>query len=135
MQSAEQVNVARHARGRRLRLALIAVVAIASGVYAAAVVRLMTQETELIFRTANAPADHKPPFPYEQVDLPRADGARQFAWSMQPEVAGSNRDADRTWVLYLHGNASTVASRMNVKHYTRLHELGLNVLGAGVSWL
>ncbi len=128
MQSAEQVNVPRHARGRRLRLALIAVVAIASGVYAAAVVRLMTQETELIFRTANAPADHKPPFPYEQVDLPRAGGARQFAWSMQREVAGSNRDADRTWVLYLHGNASTVASRMNVKHYTRLHELGLNVL-------
>ena len=41
-----------------LRRALIAIVAIASGVYAAAVVRLMTQETELIFRTANAPADH-----------------------------------------------------------------------------
>ena len=34
----------------------------------------------------------------------------------------------RTWVLFLHGNASTVASRMNVKHYTRLRELGLNVL-------
>ena len=31
-------------------------------------------------------------------------------------------------MLYLHGNASTVASRMNVKHYTRLRELGLNVL-------
>ena len=126
--SAEQVNTARRARGRRLRLALIGLVAIASGIYAAAVVRLMTQETELIFRTANAPADHKPLFPYEQVDLPRADGARQFAWRMQQEEAGSNRAADRTWVLYLHGNASTVASRMNVKHYGRLRELGLNVL-------
>ena len=31
-------------------------------------------------------------------------------------------------MLYLHGNASTVASRMNVKHYARLRELGLNVL-------
>jgi fermentation-respiration switch protein FrsA (DUF1100 family) len=30
--------------------------------------------------------------------------------------------------LYLHGNASTVASRMNVKHYARLRDLGLNVL-------
>ncbi len=128
VQSAEQADVARHARRRRLRLALIALVAIASGVYAAAVVRLMTQETELIFRTANAPADHKPPFPYEQIDLPRGDGARQFAWSMQREQAGSNRDTDATWVLYLHGNASTVASRMNVRHYTRLRELGLNVL-------
>jgi hypothetical protein len=115
-------------RARRLRLALVALVAIASGMYAAAVVRLMTQETELIFRTANAPADHKPPFPYEQVDLPRVDGARQFAWSMQREEAGSNRDADATWVLYLHGNASTVASRMNVKHYGGLRDLGLNVL-------
>ncbi len=128
VQSAEQVNVARHARGRRLRLALIALVAIASGVYAAAVVRLMTQETELIFHTELAKADTKPPFAYEQVDLPRTDGARQFAWRMEREQPGSNGDTGATWVLFLHGNASTVASRMNVKHYTRLHELGLNVL-------
>jgi fermentation-respiration switch protein FrsA (DUF1100 family) len=87
----------------------------------------MTQETELIFRTTAARVDASPPFPYTQIDLPRADGARQFAWRID------GRDADGSsrrplWVLYLHGNAATVASRMNVKHYARLRELGVNVL-------
>ena len=100
-------------RARRLRLAVIALVAIAAGVYATAVVRLMTQETELIFRTGAARADTQPPFPYERVDLPRNDGARQFAWRMESgSIDGRDPGSAPTWVLYLHGNASTVASRM-----------------------
>src|SRR5262245_35424557 len=91
----------------------------------------MTQETELIFRTSAARADTRPAFPYEQIDLPRADGARQFAWVMRA-ATGNNGDAAGApgdlWVLYLHGNASTIASRMSVAHYTRLRELGLNIL-------
>src|SRR5262245_56869807 len=91
----------------------------------------MTQETELIFRTNAARADTRPAFPYEQIDRPRADGARQFAWVMRAgatdssDAAGAQADL---WVLYLHGNASTIASRMSVAHYRRLHELGLNIL-------
>jgi pimeloyl-ACP methyl ester carboxylesterase len=112
---------------RRLRRALIALIVIASGAYAAAVVRLMTQETELIFRTGAAHADTQPPFPYERVELPRADGARQFAWRIEGKPA-DGKPIEPTWVLFLHGNASTVASRMNVKHYGRLRELGLSVL-------
>jgi fermentation-respiration switch protein FrsA (DUF1100 family) len=96
--------------------------------YGAAVVRLMMQETELIFRTGAARADTRPAFAYEQIDLPRSDGARQFAWRMERAADGTNGHGGGEWVLYLHGNASTVASRMNVKHYTRLRELGLNVL-------
>jgi hypothetical protein len=88
----------------------------------------MTQETELIFRTDGAKADVRPSFPYEQIDVPRADGARQFAWRMAREKTDTVGGAGDVWVLYLHGNASTVASRMNVNHYTRLRELGLNVL-------
>ena len=88
----------------------------------------MTQETELIFRTAVARADTRPAFPYTQIDLPRTDGARQFAWRLDRAAEGTNGHGSGDWVLYLHGNASTVASRMNVKHYTRLHELGVNVL-------
>jgi fermentation-respiration switch protein FrsA (DUF1100 family) len=100
---------------------------VSAGVYAAAIVHLMTQETRLIFLTDSAPADTRPAFPYQQVDLPRADGARQFAWAMESMESGAESGED-IWVLYLHGNASTIASRMNVAHYTRLRELGVNVM-------
>jgi uncharacterized protein len=114
-------------RSRRIRQLFVALAVVAAGVYAAAVVRLMTQETELIFRTAAARADTRPSFEVQQVDIPRSDGARQFGWRMHRDKADPPTVDDETWVLYLHGNASTVASRMNVKHYTRLRELGLNV--------
>jgi fermentation-respiration switch protein FrsA (DUF1100 family) len=114
---------------RLLRRALIGLVLLISFGYSAAMVRLMLHETELIFRTNLARADSKPSFGYEQIDLPRTDGARQFAWIMRNgSVPAHDDDARERWVLYLHGNASTIASRMNVAHYTRMHELGLHVL-------
>jgi fermentation-respiration switch protein FrsA (DUF1100 family) len=103
---------------RRIAIGLVLLVVAA---YAAAVVHLMVSETELIFRTAAARADTQPPFPYTRIDVPRGDGAAQFGWRIAAPSAAD------TWVLYLHGNASTVASRMNVKHCARLRELGLNV--------
>jgi uncharacterized protein len=118
----------------RIRRALIAVTLVAVFGYATAVARLMVQETELIFRTGVARVDAKPPFPYEQIDIPRADGARQFAWVMRNGVTAPGSDgrasanARDLWGLYLHGNASTIGSRMNVAHYARLRELGLSVL-------
>ena len=111
---------------RRVVLGLLVLAILA---YGGAIVHLMLQETELIFRTAGARADTFPSFPYRKVDLPRTDGASQFAWRMPAD--GSAQAAARLsdlWVLYLHGNASTVASRMSVKHFTRLRDLGLNVL-------
>jgi uncharacterized protein len=113
---------------RRLRQAVLAIIVLTVIAYGVAVVRLMMEETELIFRTAVARADTRPAFPYTQIDLPRTDGARQFAWRLDRAAEGTNGHGSGDWVLYLHGNASTVASRMNVKHYTRLHELGVNVL-------
>jgi len=114
---------------RRVRQVALAIIALAVVAYGAALVRLMTQETELIFRTAAGRADTRPAFPYTQIDLPRTDGARQFAWRMERATDGTNgHGGSGDWVLYLHGNASTVGSRMNVKHYGRLRELGLNVL-------
>jgi fermentation-respiration switch protein FrsA (DUF1100 family) len=118
-------------RRRLIRRALIGLVLLIVFGYSAAIVRLMLQETELIFRTGAARADTKPSFAYEQIDLPRTDGARQFAWIMRngsPGVEATNASSSDRWVLYLHGNASTVASRMNVAHYRRLRELGLHVL-------
>lgn len=97
--------------------------------YVAAMARLMSQETELIFRTAVARADTYPSFPYQQIELPRSDRARQFAWMMEREKGEGKRETDEDlWVLFLHGNAATIASRMNVSHYRGLHALGVNVL-------
>jgi len=95
---------------------------IAAG-YAAAGAWLVSQETHLVFRAGRPLGSARPVPPFEQVDLPRADGARQFAWIMRQ--AGGAGDG---WVLYLHGNDATVASRMNIAHYELLRSLGLHVL-------
>ena len=66
--------------------------------------------------------DARPAFPYTQIDVPRKDAARQFGWVMTgPADEGA-------WVLYLHGNASTIASPMNISHYREFRTIGLNVL-------
>ena len=38
--------------------------------------------------------------------------------------------ASRPWVLYLHGNDSNVATRLNILHCEKLRALGLNVVAA-----
>jgi pimeloyl-ACP methyl ester carboxylesterase len=120
------------ARGSRtLRRVLIGLLLLVILAYVAATLHLMLRETELIFRTDVARADTRPAFPYEEVTMPRSDGARQIAWLMKRQDTrpdGGPAGSDDVWVLYLHGNASTIGSRMNVAHYTRLRELGVNVL-------
>ena len=107
-------------RPLRVLLSLLALVVLG---YAAAVLWLMTQETRLVFQAGRTLAAGRPSFPYEQIDLPRADGARQFAWVMRHGASD-----DGPWVLYLHGNAATIASKVNISHYGQLRALGLNVL-------
>ena len=92
-------------------------------VYGAAMVWLVTDETRLVFQAGRPLAETRPSFPYEQVDLPRTSGGRQFAWVMR-------HLASRTWVLFLHGNSATIASRVNIARYRELHDLGLNVVAA-----
>ena len=91
--------------------------------YAAGVLYLITQETRIVFQAGRTLSTARPAFPYEQIDVPRSDGGRQFAWLM-PDGAS---DAG-TWVLFLHGNAATIASRVNIAHYSELRNLGVNVL-------
>lgn len=88
--------------------------------YAGAIGYLVTQETRLVFEAGRPLSQARPGFPYEQVELPRAPGARQFGWIMR------NPDA-RSWVLFLHGNSATIASRVNIARYAELRALGLNV--------
>ena len=103
-----------------LRLVLAAAAVLLLG-YAAAILYLVTQETRRVFQAGRPLGEGRPAFPYEQVELPRPDGARQFAWVIR------NAEA-RTWVLFLHGNAATIASRVNIARYRDLRALGTNVL-------
>ena len=111
-------------RVRPLRVLLLLLILAAIG-YAAAVAWLIRQETRLVFRAGSTLATGRPPFPYEQVDVPRGDGARQFGWVMRPDGPDEG-----TWVLYLHGNATSVASQVNISHYRLLRSIGLNVFAA-----
>ena len=109
-------------RGRRgipLR-ALLALLAALGVVYAAAIVWLITQETRLVFQAGRPLGEARPTFPYEQVTIGRA-AAPQLAWIMEQPQA-------RTWVLFLHGNSATIASRVNIARYRELRALGLNVM-------
>jgi fermentation-respiration switch protein FrsA (DUF1100 family) len=92
--------------------------------YAAAVLYLVSQETRLVFQAGRTLSGGRPLFPYEQIDVPRTDGVRQFAWVMKAAPAS----VDGPWVLFLHGNAATIAAKVNIAHYTELRKLGLNVM-------
>lgn len=102
----------------RFTVALLVLIAL---VYGGAMMWLFTQETRLVFQAGRPLGEARPSFPYEQVDLPRSSGGRQFAWVMKHPEA-------RTWVLYLHGNAATIASRVNLARYRELRALGLHVV-------
>lgn len=104
----------------RLLLALLALVVVG---YAAIVIWLMTQETRLVFQAGSVLGPARPAFSYAQIELPRADRARQFAWQMPAQAA-----IDRPWVIFLHGNAASIASRVNIAHYRLLRDEGLAVL-------
>ncbi len=113
---------ARRWRPRPLRVLLSLLIVAALG-YAIAIVWLITQETRIVFQAGRTLAPSRPTFPYEQIDIPRVGGARQFAWLMR------RGDSDEgLWVLYLHGNAATIASKVNISHYAQLRALGLNLL-------
>ena len=88
--------------------------------YASAIVYLMTQETRLVFQAGRPLSQSRPAFPFKHVTIDRQDRAPQFAWAME------NPDA-RTWVLFLHGNSATIASRVNIARYGDLRALGLSV--------
>jgi uncharacterized protein len=106
-------------RPLRVLLFLLAVVAIG---YTVAVLSLVNQESSLVLEAERTLGDARPAFPSTQIDIPRKDAARQFAWVMTaPAEAGA-------WVLYLHGNASTIASPVNISHYREFRTIGLNVL-------
>jgi uncharacterized protein len=107
-----------------VRRILITIAVVAALVYAAAVAYLVSQETRLVFAAGRPLAPGRPSQPFEQVQIRRADGLQQFAFLLRQEA----RSESRPWVLFLHGNKATVASRVNIVRYEQLRALGLNVL-------
>jgi fermentation-respiration switch protein FrsA (DUF1100 family) len=109
--------------GRLLRRVLLALGLACIALYCGSVAWLMWHETAIVFAAPRELGPRRPASPFEQIDLARDDRARQFAWVMR-----STADADgERWILYLHGNSSTIAHRMNIVHYEHLRALGLNV--------
>ncbi|HET7696151.1 MAG TPA: alpha/beta fold hydrolase [Vicinamibacterales bacterium] len=99
---------------------------IAIAAYGGAIAWLVANETALIFENRHALGDLRPAKPYEEIDAP-VEGAQQSrarAWLMP----GTGAAPAAPWVIFLHGNSATIASRMNIHHYERLRALGLNVM-------
>jgi uncharacterized protein len=107
---------------RVLRRALILLGTIAIVVYAGAMAWLVAQETAIIFQPGRALGERRPAIPFQQVTFQAAGGPRQIAWVMRDTAS------PRPWLIFLHGNGATIASRVNIVHYERLWRLGLNVL-------
>src|SRR5215207_5943823 len=98
---------------RTLRRILITIAVVAALVYGAAVAYLVSQETRLVFAAGRPLAPGRPSEPFEQVQIGRGDGLRQFAFILRQEAQAEHRP----WVLFLHGNRATVASRVNIVRY------------------
>jgi pimeloyl-ACP methyl ester carboxylesterase len=85
---------------------------------------LVVRETTIVFEAPAELGDRRPADPFEPIEIPRANGSRQLLWVMPRPAA----EADRPWLLFLHGNGSTVATRLNILHCEQLRQLGLNVV-------
>jgi pimeloyl-ACP methyl ester carboxylesterase len=105
---------------RRLVIAGVGLVLVA---YLGAIVWLVLNETRLVFQAGRPLGESRPRSTFTQIDIPRSDAARQIAWSLTADTPDR-----RTWVLFLHGNGATIASRVNISHYEQLRALGANVL-------
>jgi uncharacterized protein len=106
-----------------LRRTLIVVSILAATGYGAGILWLVTQETAIVYDPKPL-GTLRPAAPFEDLTIDRAAAPRLRLWIMR---AASDSPA-RPWVLYLHGNASNVATRLNILHCERLRALGLNVL-------
>ena len=108
------------------RRVLMGVLLLAVLLYGGAMVWLVTNETRLVFQAGAPLGDRRPAQPYEQLDqVAEADHQpNALAWLM-PAATTPER---QPWVIFLHGNASNIAGRLNILHCERLRSLGLNVM-------
>ena len=110
-------------RGRSTARSLLAVIAICLLGYLAAIVYLVANETAIVFHADVGPETRRPAAPFEAAAYTRADGVEQPIWLMRTATGADTRP----WVLFLHGNGATIASRLDILHYEQLRAMGLNV--------
>ena len=106
-------------KSRTIRRVLVSLAVFALVGYLGAIGWLMANETRLVFKAVTVMSDRRPAQPYEQLDV---SGGR--AWLLP--AAGATAAAP--WVIFLHGNDSNIASRMNILHCDKLRALGANVM-------
>ena len=108
------------------RRLLTGVLLLAVLAYGGAMVWLVTQETRLVFQAGAPLGERRPAQPYEQLDHVEEGSVQPNAraWLMPAAVSPERQP----WVIFLHGNASNIAGRLNILHYERLRALGLNVM-------
>jgi pimeloyl-ACP methyl ester carboxylesterase len=108
-------------RPRPLRVILASLVIAVIG-YGAAVLYLVSQKRA---RVSGGPDAQRlrPAFPSNRSTFP-GQMVRIVPWIM-PELAAS---PDAPWVLFFHGNAATIAARVNIAHYTELRKLGVSIM-------
>jgi len=112
---------------RTFRRALLAFVLLTVIAYGGVVVWLIANETRLVFEAGQAAGTYRPAPPFEEMSVRGTTGPRQRIWIMRTS-ASAEASADTPWVIFLHGNAASIASRMNIVHYEHLRALGLNVI-------
>jgi uncharacterized protein len=111
---------------KTLRRALLLVGILALVAYGGVVIWLVSQETRIVFEPDRPFGDLRPAAPFEEAWIDQAHGPRQRLWMMR----AATDSGSRPWVLYLHGNDSNVATRLNILHCEKLRALGLNVIAA-----
>lgn len=108
-------------KGFRRTLFLLIVLALVG--YGTGAVWLVAHETALLFAAGRPLGDLRPSAPFEAVASPGAAAPRRLLWLMRASAGADTRP----WILFLHGNGATIASRLNILHYERLRALGANV--------
>jgi pimeloyl-ACP methyl ester carboxylesterase len=109
-------------KGFKRTLVLLIVLALVG--YGTAAVWLVAHETALLFASGRPLGDLRPAAPFEAVASPGTSGPRRLLWLMRASAGADGRP----WILFLHGNGATIASRLNILHYERLRALGANVV-------
>jgi hypothetical protein len=105
----------------RVAVPLAALVALG---YLGVIGYLIVNETSIVFSADAAAGSRRPAAPFEQVTSRRDDGSTQLTWIMRRTA-----EADQApWVVFLHGNGAPISARLNILHYERLRDLGLNVI-------
>jgi len=106
---------------KRIAAALLAIVLVG---YAGAIGYLVASETSIVFHAEVPAGSLRPAAPFEQLSERRDDGGTQITWVMR-QAHGADH---APWVVFLHGNGAPISARLNILHYERLRQLGLNVI-------